>query len=99
MEIELIGEFEITYDAQTQDLVFHHVIRGFDVAQFQGDAITELRDLLQISQKRIRNLANYQLLLGAGGDMTIYTNTGQRACYLNADQTALLARILRRELA
>ncbi|MCX7789746.1 MAG: hypothetical protein N2378_03825 [Chloroflexaceae bacterium] len=95
MEITLIGEYEITSTPDHEPaLVIHHVVRGYDAAILDGAAVAMLRDLLAVSQKRIRAVGNYQAIFGSGGDMALYTATGQRAVYLNAEQTARLAALL-----
>lgn len=95
MQLELIGEYEITYTPGGQPaLVIHHLIRGHDVAALGAADSAELGDLLAVSQKRIRELGGYRVLFGDAGDLTLYTASGARACYLNADQAARLARLL-----
>ncbi|MFQ3662574.1 MAG: hypothetical protein SNJ69_09310 [Chloroflexaceae bacterium] len=96
MDITIIGEYEITYCADHEPaLVIHHVVRGYDTAVLDAAAVATLRELLTVQQKRIRPLGEYQAVFGAGGDMTIYTATNQRAVYLNSEQTARLAALLR----
>jgi hypothetical protein len=95
VRIELIGEYEVTVTlGGAPALVIHHVIRGHDVAALGADDAAELRELLTTQQKRIRELGGYRLLLGGGGDLTLYTASGARACYLTADQAAALGRLL-----
>ncbi len=95
MQIELIGDYEATLTPGAEPtLVLHHLVRGHDVVALGEAAVAELRELLAVSQKRIRELGGYNAILGAGGDLTLYTATGQRACYLNGDQAARLARLL-----
>lgn len=95
MEITIIGEYEITYTPSHEPaLVIHHVVRGYDAAVLDAAAVAALRDMLSIQQKRIRNLANYQVIFGSGGDMTLYTASNQRTVYLNAEQTARLAALI-----
>jgi hypothetical protein len=74
--------------------VLHHLVRGYDAVVLDAAATVELRELLAVHQKRIRPLAGYNAILGAGGDLTLYTGSGQRACYLNSDQAARLARLI-----
>jgi hypothetical protein len=96
MQVELIGEYELTYQADGDPaLVAHHLIRGRDVLALDAAATSELRALLVEEQKRIRRLGGYQLILGSGGDLTFYDTAGQRACYLNGDQARKLGRMLR----
>jgi hypothetical protein len=95
MQITVIGEYEITHQSAAEPaLVIHHVIRGYDVVHLAAEQCAELAQLLTVRQKRIRTLGTYQLILGEGGDLAFYTNTGQRACYLNPDQAAALGRFL-----
>ena len=95
MQIDLIGEYEATYTpGATPTLVLHHLVRGHDAVALDEAATAELRELLAVHQKRIRPLAGYNAILGAGGDLTFYTAAGQRACYLNGDQAARLARLI-----
>jgi hypothetical protein len=95
MQISVIGDYEITYQpAAAPALVIHHVVRGYDVVHLDAAQLAELRALLAVRQKRIRTLGPYQLILGEGGDITLYAAGGQRACYLNPDQAAALARLL-----
>jgi hypothetical protein len=94
MQISIIGEYELTRQPTDPALVIHHVIRGYDVVHLIADHCTELAALISTQQKRIRTLGNYQLLLGDGGDLTIYTAQGQRACYFNPDQVQVLRRFL-----
>lgn len=97
MAIELIGEYEVSFTAGEEPaLVIHHLIRGHDVAALGAAEAAELRELLAVSQKRIRELGGYRALFGEAGDMTLYTQAGARACYLNADQAARLGRLLGR---
>lgn len=95
MEITLIGDYELTYTPDDEPaLVIHHVVRGYDAAVLDMAAVATLRDLLAIQQKRICALGPYRAIFGAGGDMTLYTATNQRAVYLDAAQTARLAALL-----
>lgn len=96
MQTDLIGELEISYTPGAEPaLVIHHLIRSRDVARLSAAEAVELRDLLAVAQKRIRELSGgHRLVLGAGGDFSLYTPDGQRACYLNPDQAARLARLL-----
>lgn len=95
MQIALIGEFEAAYHPDaTPALVLHHLIRGYDAVMLNADEVAVLRDLLSSVQKRIRELGAYRLILGAGGDLTFYTASGQRSAYLNADQMRQLARLI-----
>jgi hypothetical protein len=95
MPIELIAEYEVTYRAEGEPaLTFYHVVRGHDVARLAAAETAELRELLAVTQKRIRSLGAFQLILGAGGDLSLYTADGRRACYLNPDQVTHLARLI-----
>ncbi|MEF3275749.1 MAG: hypothetical protein K6356_15375 [Chloroflexus sp.] len=95
MQIKLIGEFEVAYHPEaTPALILHHLIRGYDAVVLNADEVAMLRELLGTVQKRIREVGNYRLILGAGGDLTFYTTTGQRSAYLNADQMRHLARLI-----
>lgn len=95
MQIELIGEYEVSFErAGAPALVIHHLIRGHDVAALGAADAAELGALLAVSQKRIRELGGYRALFGDAGDLTLYTASGARACYLNADQAARLGRLL-----
>ncbi|WP_298820007.1 hypothetical protein [Chloroflexus sp.] len=95
MQITLIGEFEVSYHPEaTPALILHHLIRGYDAVVLDADEVAVLRELLGVMQKRIRELGSYRLILGAGGDLTFYTATGQRSAYLTADQMRLLARVI-----
>lgn len=95
MQIELIGEYEVTVTPGGEPtLVMHHVVRGYNVVALSAGDADELAALLVTSQKRIRELGGYRVLLGGGGDLTLYAPNGARACYLNPDQSARLAHIL-----
>lgn len=95
MQIELIGEYEVTVVPGGEPaLVIHHLIRGYDVVALGAANAAELGALLAVQQKRIRELGGYRVLLGAGGDVSVYGPTGARACYLTPDQAAQLARLL-----
>ncbi|NTW02198.1 MAG: hypothetical protein HGA19_13095 [Oscillochloris sp.] len=95
MQFDLIGEYEVTYRREGEPaLSFFHVVRDREVAQLATLAVAELRELLATDQKRIRSLGGYQIILGAGGDLSIYATSGQRTCYLNADQARKLARMI-----
>ncbi len=95
MQITLIGEFEVAYHpAATPALVLHHLIRGYDAVVLNADEVAMLRELLSAVQKRIRDIGDYRLILGAGGDLTFYTATGQRSAYLTADHMRQLARLI-----
>jgi hypothetical protein len=93
--INIIGEYEVSY-APTADpaLVLHHLVRGYDVLRLGAAAAAELGALLAVQQKRIRELDGHRALFGAAGDVSIYAPSGQRACYLNADQAALLGKLI-----
>jgi hypothetical protein len=95
MLIELIAEYEATYRPEGEPaLTLYHVVRGHDVARLSTAEVAELRELLAVSQKRIRSLGIFQLILGAGGDLSFYMADGRRACYLNPDQARQLARMI-----
>lgn len=94
MKIQLIGEYEVTYQGGEPALVIHHLVRGHDVASFGQAEAGALRELLGVRQRRIRELGGQQLILGAAGDLTIYGPGGARACYLNEDQAATLGKML-----
>lgn len=96
MQIDVIGELEVTYQpGQEPALLIHHLIRGRDLARLSAAEAGELRELLAIDQKRIRVLSGgHRLVLGAGGDFSLYLPDGQRVCYFNPDQAARLARLL-----
>lgn len=95
MQVALIGEYEVTWQAGgAPALVLHHVVRGYDAVALGADATAELRELLAVRQKRIRELGGYRVLLGAGGDLTFYDQAGRRACYLGGDDAGRLARLL-----
>jgi hypothetical protein len=97
MQIELIGDYEATCTpGASPTLVLHHLVRGYDAVVLDADATAELAELLATQQKRIRPLASYNAILGTGGDLTLYTASGQRACYLNGDQAARLGGLLAR---
>lgn len=95
MQIVIIGEYEVSYDAAgAPALVIHHVVRGYDVAVFDAATAGELGALLAIRQKRIRELGGYRVVFGGGGDVTLYTAANQRAVYLTSEQAARLAALL-----
>ncbi|ACL23669.1 hypothetical protein [Chloroflexus aggregans] len=95
MPITLIGEFEVSYHPDaTPALILHHLIRGYDAVVLNADEVVVLRELLSVVQKRIREVGHYRLILGAGGDLTFYTASGQRSAYLTADQMRVLARLI-----
>lgn len=95
MQVALIGEYEVTYQAGgAPALVLHHVVRGYDALALGADDTAALHALLAVRQKRIRELGGYRVLLGAGGDLTVYDQAGQRACYLSGDDADRLARLL-----
>jgi hypothetical protein len=95
MQVVMIGEYEFTYQAGAEPaLVVHHLVRGYDAVTLDAAATTELRELVAVSQKRIRELGGYRVILGAGGDLTIYDQHGRRACYLTPDQGVQLSRLL-----
>jgi hypothetical protein len=95
VKIELIGDYEATYEPGGEPaLVLHHVVQGFDAARLSAAEAAELRELLAFSQKRIRTLGSYQAIFGAEGDFALYAAGGRRACYLTAEQAARLARLL-----
>jgi hypothetical protein len=93
MQIELIAEYEVAYRPEG-DLTLFHVVRGREAARLSAAEVAELRELLSVTQKRIRGLGPYQLILGAGGDLSLHAPTGQRACYLNPDQVQELLRLI-----
>jgi hypothetical protein len=94
-KINIIGEYEVSYDPTNDPaLVLHHVVRGYDVLRLGAAAAAELATLLAVQQKRIRELDGHRALFGAAGDVSIYGPNGQRACYLNADQAALVRRLM-----
>jgi hypothetical protein len=95
MQVVIIGEYEVTYEADgAPALVVHHVVRGYDVVTLTTEEAVELRELLAVQQKRIRELGSYRVILGAGGDLTIYDQAGRRACYLSGDDAGRLGRLL-----
>jgi hypothetical protein len=95
MQIALIGDYEVTYrEGGDPSLVVHQVVRGYDAVRLGAPEVAALRELLAVQQKRIRELGGYRVILGAGGDLTIYDQLGRRACYLNGDQTGQLARLV-----
>ncbi|NWF80231.1 MAG: hypothetical protein HXY37_09315 [Chloroflexi bacterium] len=95
MQIVIIGEYEVSYDAAGEPaLIIHHVVRGYDAAGFDAATAAELGALLAVRQKRIRELGSYRAVFGAGGDVTLYTATNQRAVYLTSEQAARLATLL-----
>jgi hypothetical protein len=95
MHMELIAEYEVTYRPEGEPaLALFHVVRGHEAARLGAAEVAELRGLLATQQKRIRGLGPYQLILGAGGDISLHAPTGQRACYLNPDQARKLARLI-----
>lgn len=95
MSIALIGDYEVTWDPNSEPaLVIHHVVRGYDAAVFDAETAMLLRDLLATQQKRIRTLGAYQAIFGAGGDLALYTSTHRRAAYFTNDQAARLAALL-----
>jgi hypothetical protein len=95
MQIELIGEYEVTLTpGGAPALTIHHLIRGHDVATMSLAEAHALRDELAVSQKRIREIGGYRAIFGGAGDLTLYSASGARACYLNGDQTAQLGRLL-----
>ncbi len=95
MNIELIAEYEVSYRPEGEPaLSLFHVVRGHEVARLGPAEVAELRELLSTVQKRIRSLGPYQLILGAGGDLSLYAANGARACYLNPDQARKLARMI-----
>lgn len=95
MQIAIIGEYEVTSTPGAEPaLVIHHVVRGYDAVTLGAADSAELRDLLAVQQKRIRDLGGYRLLLGAAGDVTLYDQAGRRACYLTPEQGERLAALL-----
>lgn len=95
MQTELIGDYEATFTpGGAPALVLHHLVRGADVVRLGDGELQSLRELLATSQKRIRELGSYRVILGAAGDLTFYDAAGRRACYLTGDQGARLARLL-----
>jgi hypothetical protein len=95
MQIELIAEFEATYRAEGEPaLSLYHVVRGREVVRLSAADVAELRELLAITQKRIRTIGGLQAIFGAAGDLSLYAPSGQRACYLNPDQTRKLAKLI-----
>ncbi len=95
MQITLIAEYEITYQTQGEPaLSIFHLVRGREVVRLTASEVAELRTLLAVTEKRIRSLGHYQLLLGAAGDLTFHSPNGQRACYLSADHVPSLVRML-----
>lgn len=93
--VTVIATFEVSYEPTAAPaLVMHHLIQGYDTVRMDAATAAELGALLTIQQKRIRELGGYRALFGASGDLALYAPNGQRACYLNADQTAQLARVL-----
>lgn len=95
MQVLLIGEYEVTYRAGgAPALVIHHVVRGHDVVALGAQEAAELRELLAVQQKRIRELGGYRLIFGEGGDVVFYDQAGRRACYLNGPDAARLGRAL-----
>jgi hypothetical protein len=95
MQIELIAEYEVTYREHGEPaLALYHVVRGHDVARLSAPEVAELRELLAVTQKRIRSVGIFQLIFGAGGDLSLYLADGRRACYLNPDQAQKLARFI-----
>ena len=96
MRMDVIGELEVTYQpGQEPALLIHHLIRGRDLAALSAAEAGELRELLAVSQKRIRELSGgHRLVLGANGDFSLYLPDGQRVCYFNPDQALRLARML-----
>lgn len=95
MQIELIGEYEVTLSPGAEPaLVIHHLVRGHDVVSLGAAATAELGELLAVTQKRIREIAGYRAIFGGGGDLTFYTAAGARACYLTADQAARLGQLI-----
>lgn len=95
MQVVMIGEYEFTYQAGAEPaLVVHHLIRGYDAVILDAAAAAELRELVAVQQKRIRELGGYRVILGASGDLTVYDQHGRRACYLTGEQSPQLARLL-----
>ncbi|MBX0327956.1 hypothetical protein K2Z83_09740 [Oscillochloris sp. ZM17-4] len=95
MQIAQIAEYEVTYRPEGEPAIsFFHVVRGREVARMSAAEVAELRELLAVTQKRIRPIGGGQLILGAGGDLSLYAASGQRACYLNPDQAQQLARLI-----
>jgi hypothetical protein len=98
VKIEIIGDYEATYAPGGEPaLVLHHVVQGFDAARLSASEALELRELLAVSQKRIRTLGAYQAIFGAEGDFALYAAGGRRACYLTTAQAARLATLLAAE--
>lgn len=95
MRVALIGDYEVTAQQGGEPaLVVHHLVRGYDAATLDAAAVEALRELLAVQQKRIRELGGYRVILGAGGDLTLYDQAGRRACYFTPDQSARLAQLL-----
>lgn len=91
----LLGDYEVSYAPTDQPaFIMHHLIRGYDAVRLDAAAARELGMLLRVNQKRIRELGGYQVICGTAGDLTLYGPGGQRACYVNPDQTLLLAQLL-----
>jgi hypothetical protein len=91
----LIGEYEITYTSEPALFVIHHIIRGYDTVRLAGDDVTAFVSLLGEAGKRIRSLAEYQIIFGGSDDLSFYNAAnGQRAAYFNAVQVGLLRQVV-----
>lgn len=95
MQVAIIGEYEVTYQAGGEPaLVVHHVVRGYDAVTLGAAETGELRELLAVRQKRIRELGGYRLIFGEGGDIVFYDQAGRRTCYLDGEDAGRLGRML-----
>jgi hypothetical protein len=91
----LIGEYEISYTSEPALFVIHHVIRGYDTVLLAGDDVVAFVALLGEAGKRIRSLAEYQIIFGGSDDLSFYsTASGQRAAYFNAVQVGQLRQLV-----
>lgn len=94
----LIGAFEVTYDAGAVEpaLTFENIVQGYVAVRLSGADVAQFKGLLEPVRKRIFRFGDaYNVITGAGGDLSIYAvTTGRRLVYLNADETAALTRLL-----
>ena len=90
----LIGEYEVTYEAEPPLLVVHHLTKGRDVLRMSGAEVAAFCEVLAEQSKRIRPIASYQIIFGGSDDLSFYLATGGRACYMHADQVAQLRQLL-----
>jgi hypothetical protein len=95
MQIALIAEYEVTIAPDHQPaLILHHLIRDVEVVRLTRAEAAALGAWLQRPLRRIREMTDYRVIVGAAGDVTWYLQNGMRVAYLNVDQARALADLL-----